>query len=77
MKKHREPATLAVQTIFWNQLIEFTRAERLGDITQQDVEAFKIHRYLKGKTLRTVNNSLKDFQAMFNRAIKEKWFTGI
>lgn len=24
-----------------------------------------------------MNNALKDFQAIFNRAIKEKWFTGV
>jgi len=76
MKKHREPATLAVQTIFWNQLLQFTKAKRLGDITQQNIESFKIYRRENGKTPTTINNALKDFQAMFNRAIKEKWFTG-
>ena len=34
MRKHREPATLAAQTIFCNQLLEFTKAERLGGSTK-------------------------------------------
>lgn len=81
MKEHREPETLATQTVFWNQLRTFIKATRLGDLTTTDFNDFKAHRKQfgnngKGNSDRSVNNALKDFQAMYNRAIKEKWFTG-
>jgi len=76
MREHREPATLRVQSVFWKQLMDFTKAKHLGDITKQDLEAFKRFREANGIAQQSINNSLKDYQAMFNRAIKEGWYTG-
>lgn len=76
MREHREPATLRVQTVFWNQLMDFTKAKHLGDITKDDLNSFKQFRESQGIAHQSINNALKNYQAMFNRAIKKGWYTG-
>ncbi len=76
MQEHREPRTLETHEMFWNQLLEFTKARRLGDIGKENIEQFKKHRKQEGNGNQTVNNGLKDIQAIYNRAIKEGWYTG-
>jgi len=40
-EQHRAENTVAIHTYFWTMLIEFTKAKRMGDITREQVEAFK------------------------------------
>ncbi len=62
LQEHRRPETIKVQTVFWRQLVEFTRAKRLGDIKRADIERFKAHRKRLGKAPQSINNALKDIQ---------------
>lgn len=75
-REHKRPRTIDTEIVSWEQLIEFTKAKRVGDIRKSHIEAFKKHRRKTGNSDQTVNNKLKDIQAMFNRGIKEGWFTG-
>lgn len=78
-RTHRRPATIAIQTTFWNQLIAATGATHLSQITKQSIEQFKDAKRGKrddDRVKRSINNALKDFQAIFNRAIREGWYTG-
>ena len=45
--------------------MEFTHANRLGDITRADIEAFKRWRKEIGNSEETINNALRAFQAIF------------
>lgn len=66
------------------QLMDFTKAERMGDITSVDIEDFKTalrkqgKRKPKGVGLQktSVNNALKTISAMWNHGIKLDLFTG-
>lgn len=73
---HNRPKTIEIKTNFWVQLMAFTRAKRLGDITRQDIEAFKKWKKGNGAADQSVNNALKDIQAIYNDAIRQGWYTG-
>jgi len=73
---HLRESTVEIQTLFWKQLMQFTGAQRLGDIRQEDVEAFKKWKKDKGAADQSVNNALKDIQAIYNRAKKLGLYTG-
>ena len=55
----------------------------MGDIRRTDVEAFKYHMLstakdpeAQEKRKQSINNALKDIQAIWNRGLKEGWITG-
>jgi len=74
--KHVRPRTIDTTRTNWEHLVEFTGAERLGDISRADAEAFKHQRIQQGNSQYTANNHLRSCQAVINRAIREGWFTG-
>ena len=61
---------------FWGYLMEHAQPKRLGDVTPQDLETYKTWRRSLGNSEQTVNNHLKDLQALYNRAAKMGFFTG-
>ena len=66
---------------YWNQLTAYTKARRLGDITQRKVESFKAKLKRKGASGKpladqSVNDVLLHLQAIFNHATKLKLFDG-
>ncbi len=77
MREHRDPDTIAIQRIFWAALMDHTRRKRLSSITRQDVDSLKRKHVRSGKWSEvTANNFLKDIKAIFNRCIREGWYTG-
>ncbi len=73
---HKRPRAVQRTESFWKQLLEFTNAQRLGDITKKDIEDFKQWRKDKGNADQTVNNALRELKSLFNRAVKMGLFTG-
>ncbi|MDZ4857743.1 MAG: tyrosine-type recombinase/integrase [Candidatus Hydrogenedentes bacterium] len=74
-REHRRDATLKIQTTFWKALIEHSGAYRMSQITRITLEEFKtaqLGRWSKA----SVNSALKDIRAIFNRAIKQGWYSG-
>ena len=45
---HKRPRAVERTETFWKQLLEFTNAQRLGDVTKKDIEDFKLWRKKKG-----------------------------
>lgn len=83
LRKHRADKTFRTQRRFWRALLSHTKAKRLGDIKRSDIESFKlaavagtITGQAKPWSESSTNNALKDFQAMYNRAISEEWYSG-
>lgn len=76
-RTHKRPRSVMRTEVAWRQLIEFTGAQRLGDIAKSDIESFKHHRKKKGNADETINNALREISAVFNRAIAMDLFTGI
>lgn len=74
---HKRPRAVQRTESFWRQLLEFTDAQRLGDITKRDIEEFKRWRKKQGNADQTVNNALRELKALFNRAVKMGSFTGV
>lgn len=75
-KDHKRPRSIDTGLTSWKHLIQFTGAKRVGDVRRADIEAFKKWRTAEGNTRQTVNNALRDLQAIFNRGIKEGYYTG-
>lgn len=80
-EEHKRRKTIEIERQYWGQLFEFTRAKRLGDIRQRDIERFKS--VLKRRGLRrgplkdvSINDALRHLQAIFNHGIKLKLFSG-
>ena len=69
---------------WFRQLREFTGAERLGDVTNKDIEDFKIALTKQGKRTpkgvglerTSINNALKTIATIWNQAIRLKLYTG-
>jgi hypothetical protein len=69
---NRAPSTVKEYAIWFHQLIRFTGAERMGDVTREDTEAFKAAlaeqgtRKPAGSGLQhgSINNSLKTLQSI-------------
>ncbi len=75
--QHLEPATRALHERFWGYLMEHAQPKRLGDVTPRDLESYKTWRRSVGNSEQTVNNHLKDLQALYNRSAKMGFFTGL
>ncbi len=76
-RSHKRPRSVMRTEVAWRQLMEFTGAQRLGDITKSDIESFKAHRKKRGNADQTVNNALREIKAVYNRAIAMDLFTGV
>ena len=79
---HKRPSTRTMERQFWQQLIDFTGARRLGDIKKRDIERLKSSLKVagkKGKPLadRSVNAVLRHLQSMFNHAVALDLFNGV
>lgn len=73
---HKRPRSIERTALSWKHLLSFAHPSRLGDISRQTIEDFKRARLAAGVKPQTVNNELRDLQAIFSRAIKQQWFTG-
>lgn len=73
--EHLAPTTVDLHQRCWGYLVEHSGRTRLGDITPEDIEACKRWRRAEGNSEQSVNNYLRDFQAIFNRAIKWGYLT--
>ena len=81
---HRSQSTVEEYTNWFTQLREFTRADRLGEITRTDIEAFKAALGKQGKRKPkgvgldkvSINNALKTLSAVWSHALKLGLFTG-
>ena len=62
---HKRPRAIERTESFWRQLLEFTNAKRLGDITRKDIEDFKTWRTSLGNSDQTVNNALREIKAVY------------
>lgn len=78
-QQNRRSRTIETQKRYWDVLVEFTGAKRMRDFRRADFERMKAERHKLGKSgwsKQTVNNALKDYQAIWNRGILEGWITG-
>ena len=78
-RENRRSRTIETQRRFWEVLVEFTGAERMNEIRRGDFERLKTARKRLGThgwSEQTVNNALKDYQAIWNRGIREGWISG-
>ncbi len=73
---HKRSGSIERTTIFWNQLVEFSRAKRVGDLKPDDIEGFKRWRKELGNSEQTINNGLRELKSVFNRGKKLGIFTG-
>ena len=78
--RHRA-ATVDMKRLHWANLITFTKARRLGDITPVRLEAFKSHLINIGPNGKpysktSVNIALRAIKSMLSLAIKNGWYTG-
>ena len=75
-RTHKRKRSVERTESFWKQLLESTKAKRLGDITKDDIERFKIWRTQLGNSYSTVNNALREIKALFNHATKLGAYSG-
>lgn len=74
---HKRPNTIALESIFWEQLISDTKIRRLGDLTPAKIELLKKKRLQKDSvSKRSINNALKHLQAIYNYAVKLGLYDG-
>ncbi len=76
LQTHRSTETVRIQTYHWGLLKKFFKVNRMGEIRTEDVERFKTWRKENNAADVSVDNSLKDFAAMWNRAMRSDWYTG-
>lgn len=67
---HHKRKTRETEFQRWQAFIDWRRPKRLGDVTRQDIQRFKLHLLESGMAKATVNNYLRDIQAFFGHAIK-------
>lgn len=73
---NRRARTLETQKHFWDVLVAFTGAKRMNEFRRADFERLKVERkriVANGWSEQTVNNALKDYQAIWNRGLAEGW----
>ena len=75
-ESHLAAATIELHVRHWGYLREHSGMKCLGDVTSALLEEFKRWRREKGNSEQSVNNCLRDLQAIFNKAIKWEEFTG-
>ncbi|KKN32680.1 hypothetical protein LCGC14_0811410 [marine sediment metagenome] len=75
-ESHLAAATIDLHTRHWRYLCERSGMGRLGDVTPAILEDFKRWRRKLGNSEQSINNYLRDLQAIYNKAIKWKEFTG-
>lgn len=73
---HRRERSTSTSLTSWRHLMEFSNPKRVGDIHPDDLERFKEHLLSDGNTKQTVNNKLKDVQAIISRGMRQGWYTG-
>lgn len=75
-KQHKQPRSHERTALSWRHLVDMAEPVRLGDITRDTIEDFKRKRLKDKAKPQTINNDVKDVQAIIGRAIKEGWYTG-
>jgi len=71
--QHKQPRSHERTALSWRHLLEMASPRTLGDVTRETIESFKSYRLKQSVKIQTVNNDVKDIQAIFGRAIKEGW----
>lgn len=66
----KRSASIQRTEIVWRQLLEFTGAKRVSDITPDSIRNFMVWRKSKGNSDSTLNNARRELNALFNRGIK-------
>ena len=74
---HKRPRSIERTDLSWRHLIAFAAPARLGSVTRETVEKYKKYRKKQGVKDVTVNDELRDLQAIFSRGITQGWYTGI
>lgn len=67
---HHKRKTRETELQRWRTFVGWCKLKYLGDVTRQDIQRFKLHLLESGKSKATVNNYLRDIQAMYGHAIK-------
>jgi integrase len=75
-KDHKRQSSCTRTAIFWEQLMEYSEARRVGDISSNVIEGFKRARKALGNSEQTVNNGLRELKAVFNRGKKLGLYSG-
>ncbi len=81
---HRLRSVLEGYEVWFHQLVEYTGARRLGDISRRDIESFKAKLLRQGKRKPegvgldpvSINGALKTLQAIWGHAIRLGLYTG-
>ncbi len=76
-KDHKRPSTIRSETVSWKKFIEFCQPRRLGDVTPNHVENFKVHLLECGLKKISVNHALKNLQSLYNYAAKLHMYSGV
>ncbi len=76
-QRHKRPSSIERSKAAWKHLTEFIAPRRLGDVRRSDIERLKTHLLDIPLKHESINGYLRDLQAIFNRAINERWYTGV
>lgn len=75
-RDHKRPATIRIETVWWNKLLNFCHPKKLGDLKPHHIEEFKAQMLEDGLKKISVNDALRHLQSLFNYAIKLRMFSG-
>jgi integrase len=68
--QHKRANTIAIEKVFFEQFVEFTGIERLGEARREDVERFIEAKSANGLKPLSINGALRHLQALYNIAIE-------
>ncbi len=75
-RRHKRSRSIETEQNFWRKFVDFTGVAQLGEVTTGHVEEWKERKRADRWSDVTINDSLKDLQAIFNRAVKLGFFDG-
>ncbi len=67
---HKRPNTMAIERLFFDEFVEFSGIEHLGEATRDQVDRFILAKKKKGLKPLSINGALRHLQALYNYAIK-------
>jgi integrase len=73
---HKRPRAIEESKRAFLEFMGFVQLERVGAVTRLDIERFKQWHLKKGTKKITVNNKLRDIQAVIGRGIRQGFYTG-
>jgi integrase len=75
-EQHLRKPTRAIVAYHWTMFVEALGVVRIGDVTRADVERFKAARAAAQAAPQSINNSLKDISAVYNRLKRLEAYSG-